>query len=192
VCEFQHQQLYPCAFELHPRFCGVAPPFPPAYDPSSERGMHYPRANAQTVTIAVVLRRKLTVAVVNISLARRWLPQNRTLALGCDALEQTGLDFSQEPRRPRVLPVTIKFARTRVSQVKHPARSRHPDITEAPFFLDFIGTVLRPAVRKQTLFHPRDEDHRILESLGGVQCHQDRAPTLALDLVGITDQIPPF
>ena len=63
----------------------------------------------------------------------------------------------------------------------------HADIAETAFFFQPLAVVDRARVRKQTLFHSRQEDQRKLQAFGGVQRHQ-RDARLWIVLVGVADQ----
>src|ERR1700688_1211200 len=128
VGEFQHQQFHAAALEMYPRLGRIAAPLASADYATAESLMDDLCADRELFAVArLAIFGDLAAAVVNVSAACGW-PEHGARLLGRDASDQRGINFAEEARGPRLVALSIEFARQRVGQVQQPPGPRHPDV----------------------------------------------------------------
>ena len=92
-----------------------------------------------------------------------------------DAVDELRRHLVDEPRRLARL-VLAEHAPPRGSgQHELCARARHPDVAQAPLFLELLLVVARSRMGEQAFFEAREDDDRKLEPLRAVERHQPHA-----------------
>ena len=114
---------------------------------------------------------------------RRW----RCASLLC-LLNELGWNLLEETRRRVVVGSSEQHPAPGRGQVEPILGSGHAHIGQAALLFHLVGVTQRSHVGKDPILHPRQEDGRILESLGVVEGHQRDGPRPFLQLVGFVLQ----
>src|SRR5690625_2632841 len=90
----------------------------------------------------------------------------------CGVLHQLLGNVSQELTGRVVLDLSPLAARLCPAEVEALLGTGEPHIGQPALFGELLGVCHGALVRKDAVLHPGEEDHRKLQSLGGVQRHQ--------------------